>query len=144
MGMKLKEAKIRVRYQETDKMGVVYYSNYFIWFEVGRTEYFRGLGMPYIEFEKNDLYLPAVEAFCQFRAPARYDDLLTVVTRVSSFQEVRITFEYEVIRDQDGEVLAQGHTEHAFVNGQGRPVVLKKQNPFLWRRLMEAMEESED
>lgn len=142
--MKLKETKVRVRYQETDKMGVVYYSNYFVWFEVGRTEYFRGLGMPYGEFEKNDLYLPAVEAFCQYRIPARYDDLLTVITKVTSFQEIRIAFEYEIKRDSDGQILAEGHTEHAFVNGKGRPVVLKKQNPFLWKRLMEAMDESEN
>ncbi|MDO9573582.1 MAG: thioesterase family protein [Candidatus Contubernalis sp.] len=142
--MKSKETKIRVRYQETDSMGVVYYANYLVWFEVGRTEYFRSLGMPYGEFEKNDLYLPAVEAFCHYRAPARYDDLLTVITRVSTFQEVRITFEYEIIRDSDGEVLTTGHSQHAFVNGRGRPVVLRKQNPFLWKRLTETTEETEN
>ncbi len=142
--MKPKVTQIRVRYQETDKMGVVYYANYFVWFELGRTEYFRSLGMSYSEFEKNDLYLPVVEAFCQYKASARYDDLINICTRVSSFQEIRITFDYDIIRESSGEVLAAGHTEHAFVNGKGRPVVLKKQNPFLWRRLMDTLEDLAD
>ncbi len=140
MGMKSKITQVRVRYKETDKMGVVYYSNYFVWFEIGRTEYFRRLGMPYSQFEKNDLFLPVIEAFCEFKVPARYDDLINIHTRVASFQGIRITFNYEVVRDVDGEVLALGHTQHAFVNSKGRPAVLKKQNPFLWRRLVETLE----
>lgn len=142
--MKPKVTKIRVRYQETDKMGVVYHANYFVWFEVGRTDFFRNLGMSYSEFEKNDLYLPVVEAYCQYKTPARYDDLINITTRVLSFQEIRIVFNYELTNESSGEVVAAGHTEHVFVNGRGRPVVLKKQNPFLWRRLMDTLEDLAD
>jgi len=119
-------------------MGVVYYANYFVWLETGRTEYFRQLGMPYAEVEKNDILLPVIKAFCQFKSPARYDDLVRVVTTVTSLQEVRIVFKYEVFRHASNELLVIGETEHAFVNRQGRPVVLKKYNPFLWKRLLEA------
>lgn len=136
--MKSGETTLRVRYGETDQMGVVYYANYLVWFEVGRAEFFREMGMPYCDFEKSHIYLPVTRAFCQYRQPARYDDLIKVVTSVTALQEVRITFRYEVFRQATNELLATGETEHAFVNDQGRPVVLKKHNPFLWRRLLDA------
>ncbi|MDW7649873.1 MAG: thioesterase family protein [Bacillota bacterium] len=136
--MKTGETMIRVRYAETDQMNVVYYANYFIWLEAGRTEYFRDMGMPYSEVEKNDILLPVTKAFCQYKAPARYDDLVRVVTSIASLQDVRILFKYEIFRSENGELLANAETEHAFVNRQGRPVVLKKHNPFLWKRLLEA------
>ncbi|MBT9173213.1 MAG: putative esterase [Syntrophomonadaceae bacterium] len=142
--MKSGETLLRVRYAETDQMGVVYHSNYFIWFEVGRTEYFRQLAMPYAEFEKNNLLLLVTKAFCQYKSPACYDDLLRVVTGVNSLQEVRMTFKYEIFRHEKNELLAIGETEHAFVNRMGKPVVLKKYNPFLWRRLLEATGEQQE
>lgn len=132
------ETTIRVRYADTDQMNVVYYANYFIWLETGRTEYFRQLGMPYSEVEKNDILLPVTKAFCQYKSPARYDDIIRVVTTIASLQDVRIAFKYELFRQATNELLANGETEHAFVNRQGRPVVLKKHNPFLWKRLQEA------
>lgn len=136
--MKHGDTEVRVRYAETDQMGVVYYANYFVWFETGRAEYFRSLGMPYSEVEKNDILLPVLKAFCQYKSSARYDDRVRVVTTVASLQDVRILFKYELFRQETGELLAIGETEHAFVNRQGRPVVLKKHNPFLWKRLQEA------
>lgn len=132
------ETTIRVRYADTDQMNVVYYANYFIWLETGRTEYFRQLGMPYSEVEKNDILLPVIKAFCQYKSPARYDDIIRVVTTMASLQDVRIAFKYELFRHTTNELLANGETEHAFVNRQGRPVLLKKHNPFLWKRLQEA------
>jgi acyl-CoA thioester hydrolase len=133
--MRSGQTTIRVRYEETDQMGVVYYAKYFVWFEVGRAEYFRELGMPYSDFEKNDILLPVTRAFAEYKMPARYDDLIRVVTSVALLQEVRIAFKYEIFRAND--LLVLGGTEHAFVNRGGRPVVLKKHNPFLWRRLLE-------
>ena len=121
-------------------MGVVYHANYFVWFEVGRAEFFRKLNMPYSEFEKNSLYLPVIKAYCEYKAPARYDDEITVITRMDELQEVRLTFHYHLFRER--ELLAKGTTEHAFVNQQGRPVVLRKQTPFLWRRLHETFNSS--
>ena len=136
--MKHGETLVRVRYAETDQMGFVYYANYLVWMEVGRTEYFRELGMPYREVEKNEILLPVTKAFCQYKSPARYDDAVRVVTSIASLQDVRIHFKYELFRNDTNELLAIGETEHAFVNRQGRPVVLKKYNPFLWKRLQEA------
>lgn len=142
--MKSSETFIRVRYEETDQMGVVYYAKYFVWFEVGRSEFFRGIGMPYVDFEKNDILLPVIQAYAEYKAPARYDDLVRVVTRVSSLNDVRLAFHYEIFRNEDNRLLVLGGTEHAFVNSDGRPVVLKKHNPFLWRRLLEAAGEQQE
>lgn len=136
--MKQGETQVRVRYGDTDQMGVAYYANYFTWLEVGRTEYFRQMGMPYSEVERNDILLPVIKAFCQYKLPARYDDVIRVVTGVAALQEVRIAFKYELFRQATNELLAVAETEHAFVNRQGRPVVIKKLNPFLWKRLQEA------
>lgn len=134
------ETRIRVRYKDTDQMGVAYYANYFVWFEVGRTEFFRGLGMPYREFEKSGIYLPVIRAYCDYKLPAVYDDELTIVTCVSSLQEVRLSFTYGIYRAEAKELLAEGGTEHVFVNDKGRPIVLRKKSPFLWRRLQEAVD----
>ncbi len=135
------ETIIRVRYQETDQMGVAYHANYLVWFEVGRTEYLRQLGLPYKEFERNNLYLPVIKIFCEYKHPAYYDDELKVVTRIDSFQNVRLVFYYTLLKGS--EVLAEGSSEHAFVNYRGKPVVLKKQSPFLWKRIQEALEKTE-
>jgi acyl-CoA thioester hydrolase len=134
------ESRIRVRYKDTDQMGIVYYANYLVWFEIGRTELMRRLGMPYREFEKNNLYLPVIRVSCDYKVPARYDDEIALLTWIESLQEVRVVFGYEVRREE--ELLARGSTEHAFVNSTGRPVVLRKHSPFLWGRLCKAMDEA--
>lgn len=137
--MQNNETKIRVRYKDTDQMGVVYYANYLVWFEVGRTELIRNLGMSYRDFEKNEIYLPVLKVSCEYKSPARYDDEITIVTRVESLGEVRLVFSYEIRRDK--ELLAWGSTEHAFINTRGRPLVLRKSNPFLWGRLCKALQD---
>ncbi len=136
--MKKNETKIRVRYQETDQMGMAYHANYLAWFEIGRTELMRSIGLPYIEFEKSNLYLPVLKAYCEYKHAARYDDLLTIITFIESLQYVRTVFNYEIRRDD--KKIAGGYTEHAFINEAGRPVVLKKISPFLWNRLYKALE----
>ncbi len=136
--MKKNETKIRVRYQETDQMGMAYHANYLVWFEIGRTELMRSIGLPYIEFEKSNLYLPVLKAYCEYKHAARYDDLLTVITFIESLQYVRTVFNYEIRRDD--KKIGGGYTEHAFINEAGRPVVLKKISPFLWNRLYKALE----
>lgn len=144
--MKTHEVSLRVRYQETDQMGVVYHANYLVWMEVGRCEYMRKLGMPYTTFEKNKIYLPVIKAYCEYKSPAFYDNIIKVVTRVASLKEVKITFHYDIFREEEEEqqLVAAGETEHAFVNDLGKPLVLKKNNPFLWRRLLEVVEGVED
>src|SRR5438034_11422521 len=102
-------------------MGVVYYANYFVWFEVGRTELLRSLGWTYREMEADGLSLPVIEAHCEYRQPARYDDELEIRTRGAIVSPVRVQFEYEVVRSADGVVLAAGRTVHAALDKDGRP-----------------------
>ncbi len=141
--MKQSETLVRVRYKDTDQMGVVYYANYFVWFEVGRTDFLREFGMSYKDLEQNELFLPVIEAYCKYKNPARYDDPLKVITRLQFLQEVRLGFQYEIVHADSGERLAQGETAHAFVNKAGKPVVLRKQNPFLCRILKDQVQEKE-
>jgi acyl-CoA thioester hydrolase len=136
--LKNDETTVRVRYKDTDQMGVAYHSNYLVWFEIGRTELMRNIGIPYLEFEKNSLYLPVLKAYCEYKHAARYDEELTVSTRLESLQHVRLKFAYELYRE--GKLLARGYTEHAFTSHTGQPVALKKFCPSLWARLCSALE----
>ncbi len=112
---------VRVRYAETDKMGVAYYANYFVWFEVGRCELLRTLGGSYLELEETGLLLPVIEARCNYRAPARYDDDLTIETTGSLKSRAQVEFSYEVRRCMTNELLASGTTVHAATDPSGRP-----------------------
>ncbi|NMB34795.1 MAG: acyl-CoA thioesterase [Firmicutes bacterium] len=138
--MKYSETTLRVRYKDTDQMGVVYYANYFIWFEVGRSEFFRSLGMSYKYLEQNGILLPVIETYCSYKYPARYDELLKIVTRLHSLEVVKLGFQYEIMNVETEKLLARGETTHAFVNKQGKPVVLRKQNPFLWRLIKDKLQ----
>lgn len=120
-------SSIRVRYAETDKMGVVYHSNYLIWFEIGRTDWLRATGVTYREMEAEDgIQLPVIEAHCEYRQGARYDDDVEIRTRARMISRVRIQFDYEAVRRCDACVLATGHTVHATVGHAGRPVRIPK------------------
>jgi acyl-CoA thioester hydrolase len=112
---------VRVRYAETDQMSVVYYANYLIWFEVGRTDWLRETGATYRSMEEDGVQLPVIEAHCDYRLGARYDDEVEIRTRGRKLSPVRIQFDYEVIRRADGAVLATGHTVHATIDRNGRP-----------------------
>jgi len=111
--------RLRVRYAETDRMGVVYYANYFVWFEVGRTDWLRDTGWSYRAMEADGVSLPVIEAHCDYRQPSRYDDELEVRTRATLLSPIRVRFDYEVARD--GTVLTTGHTVHAAIDVKGRP-----------------------
>ncbi len=117
-------AKLRVIYGDTDQMGVVYYANYFRFFEFSRSEFFRARGGNYIELEKQGFGLPVVSAHCDYRRPAKYDDLLTIDVHVAELRRASIRFEYRVTRERDGELLATGHTVHACVGPNGKPTGL--------------------
>ena len=114
----------RVRYAETDKMGVVYYANYFVWFEIGRTDWLRETGATYTVMEDEGLGLPVIEAHCEYRCGARYDDEVEIRTVAALKSPVRIAFDYEVLRRADGTLLASGYTVHAAIDRTGRPVRL--------------------
>jgi acyl-CoA thioester hydrolase len=115
---------VRVRYAETDQMGVVYYANYLVWFEVGRTELLRSLGWSYREMEHEGIGLPVIEASCLYHRPARYDDELEIRTKGTLLSAVRMQFDYEITRNPGGELIVSGRTLHAAVNGDGRPARL--------------------
>jgi acyl-CoA thioester hydrolase len=110
-----------VRYAETDKMGVVYYANYFVWFEIGRTDLLRLSGWTYRDMETEGFALPVVEAHCQYRQSARYDDELEIATTGTLLSPVRVRFDYQVVRAAEDVVLAVGHTVHASLDSNGKP-----------------------
>ena len=111
------ETRLRVRYAETDKMGVVYHSNFVIWFEVGRVELLRQLGFEYSRMEQEDnCHIPVVDLRVRYKAPALYDDEVVVRTRLANVRSSLLHFVYEVARAGDGTVLATGETMHIIVN----------------------------
>ena len=115
------ETTIRVRYAETDQMGVVYHSNYFIWFEVGRVELCRHLGFDYKEMEiESDSFLVVADVHCRYKHPARFDDVLSVRTWLTQWQRRMVKFEYEIVDQQSREVIATGHTTHVVCDRLGR------------------------
>jgi len=119
------ETKLRVRYAETDKMGVVYHSNFLIWFEVGRVELLRQLGFQYSDMEaKDDCHIPVVDLHVRYKAPARYDDEILVRTRLKNVRPLLLHFSYEVVRAGDQTLLAEGETMHIIVDNklQRRPL----------------------
>ncbi|MDP9337847.1 MAG: acyl-CoA thioesterase [Acidobacteriota bacterium] len=119
------DAAIRVRYAETDQMGVVYHANYLVWFEVGRVELMRALGIEYKQMEAaDDCHIVVVEANCRYLHPARYDEKLRVRTRIAEAKNRTIRFSYEIFRDHDSHLLATGETVHVICGSNGRPKLL--------------------
>lgn len=118
------EAKLRVIYGDTDQMGVVYYANYFRYFEFARSEFFRSKGGSYQDVEKQGFMFPVIEAHAHYRAPARYDDLLVIKAWIEGARRASVTFKYELFREGEGEVLVDGHTIHACINREGRPTAM--------------------
>jgi acyl-CoA thioester hydrolase len=122
------ETRLRVRYAETDKMGVVYYANYLVWMEVGRAEYCRAAGIRYRDMELDDgILLAVVEAHCRYLRPARYDDEVAVKTWVSNASTRAVEFSYEIRDVQSGRQLAAGSTKHVFLGPEMKPVRLPDQ-----------------
>jgi acyl-CoA thioester hydrolase len=115
------ETRVRVRYAETDQAGMVYHSNYLIWFEIGRVELCRAHGFNYRDMEREaDAFLPVTEAHLRYRIPAKYDDVIVIRTRASDIRSRAITFVYEVRRATDDTLLAEGETQHIVMNRAGR------------------------
>ena len=128
------EATCRVIYGDTDQMGVVYYANYFRYFELSRSEWFRAHGGSYIELEKSGLLLPVVEAQCSYRASARYEDLIVIKAWVATLRRASLTFEYEIRRQGEDVILVTGQTTHACITREGRPTRLPEGVMQLFRK----------
>lgn len=119
------ETSFRVRYAETDKMGVVYYANYLIWMEVGRAEYCRAAGIRYRDMELDDgILLAVVEAHCRYLRPARYDEEIVVKTWVANASRRAVEFQYGIRDAKSGRQLAAGGTKHVFLGAEMKPVRL--------------------
>ena len=117
------ETKIRVRYADTDQMKMVYYAKFFEYFEQGRSDLLREIGIPYPEIESMGYHLPVAEAHAKYLRSARYDDLLTVTVMLKDMPQVRVRIEYEIRHAESKEILAEGYTVHSFVSAStGKPV----------------------
>lgn len=126
---------IRVRYGDTDQMGVAYYANYLYWFEIGRSEFCRAHGRSYADWEAEGMFLPVVESHCRYRYPARYEEEITVFTKIGELKAGSVVFKCRIERTSDGKLLAEGWTRHAFVDAGGK--IMRGNNPM--RRWIEAL-----
>lgn len=121
------DCEIRVRYAETDQMGVAYYANYLVWFEVGRSEFCREKEFSYADFEAIGYKLVVIDAHCRYRNAARYDEAITVRTWLKSLNSRMITFGYRILRKEKEEVIAEGETRHLCIDSNGKPKSLPKE-----------------
>ena len=136
------EVTIRVRYAETDQMGVVYHANHFVWFEVGRVEFFRQLGFSYKEMEEQDgCIIAVVDARCRYKAPARYDDEVIVRTQLKNLRESLVHFAYELLRATDGLLLAEGETTHVVIDREMKKRAIPEKYVAIFKRAMGAREQ---
>jgi acyl-CoA thioester hydrolase len=134
------ETPVRVRYAETDRMGVVYHANFLIWFEIGRTEFCRARGFAYREMEEDEAsFLVVAEAYCRFKAPAFYDDDLIVRTHITELRRRSVRFGYEIVRAETGQVIAEGETGHVVTDASGRV----RSMPERYRLLLSAVPEED-
>lgn len=141
--MFVSETKFTVRYAETDQMGIVHHSNYPVWFEAGRTDFIKKMGMPYSKIEANGCLLPLVELKCNFKGAARYEDEVVVKTSVKELTVARVVFYYEVYKNGEESCITSGETIHAFTNRELRPINLKKHAPSVYELLNSAVDDQE-
>ena len=114
------ESRLRVRYSETDQMGIVYHAHYLVWFEIGRTEWCRAAGIPYAEMERAGLFIPVTRVEASFRRRSSYDDSIRIEARMAELSGRGCAFAYRVL-GEEGELLADGSTSHIFTDPSGRP-----------------------
>jgi len=138
--MYINETKLKVRYVETDQMGIVHHSTHYVWFEVGRTEYITAVGMTYKEMEEDNIMLPVVESSCRYVEGAKNEDSLIIQTFMKELNGAKVIFNYNVVREEDGKILAKGSTTHVFVNEKFKIVNLKKVNLEVWSRFKKLFE----
>ncbi len=128
------ESSLTVRYVETDQMGIAHHSNYFAWFEVGRTDFIASAGIRYSQVEEMGVLMPLVHCDCRFLKGAKYEDSLLIRTSINELKYSSIAFLYELFFQPEQVKLAEGHTRHAFTNKNLQPISLKKNHPLLWEK----------
>ncbi len=136
------QTELTVRYAETDRMGVVHHSRYFVWLEMARTDYIKSVGMSYADMEKGGVMLPVTGVTCKYRLPARYDDEIVVTARITRLTPARIEFSYTVTRKGETDILAEGTSSHGFVDSQTfKPLNFKRAMPDLYEKMAKCAEE---
>jgi acyl-CoA thioester hydrolase len=131
------ETRLRVRYAETDQMGVVYHSNHLIWFEVGRVELMRSMGFTYRDMEREDQrFIAVAEAQCRYRAPVYYDEEIVVRARLKNVRESLVVFAYELLRAENGTLLAEGETSHIVTDANMKVTALPEKYLTAFRMAM--------
>ncbi|MGH9517982.1 MAG: acyl-CoA thioesterase [Terriglobales bacterium] len=137
MSHQVSEVRLRVRYAETDQMGVVYHANHLIWFEVGRVEFMRQLGFSYREMEeKDECFIAVIDVRCRYKAPAHYDDEVIVRTQLKNVRESLVHFGYELVRASDAVLLAEGETTHLVTDANMKKRTIPKKYAKAFREAM--------
>ncbi len=133
----ISETKLTVRYAETDMMGIVHHSRYYPWFEIARGDFIKKIGLSYGEMEKMGILLPLTETQCKYHGALTYDDNVVIKCRIDNLSVARISFLYEVYREDDNVKVSEGRTVHGFVDANLRPINMKKQFSELWDKIAE-------
>lgn len=133
------ESRITVRYAETDQMGIAHHSNYAVWYEVGRTDFIRAMGISYSEMERRGIIVPLLSLDCKYRKPALYEDELVVRTHLLRANGVKMEFEYQIFKNGEKDPINTGHTVHGMVNKRLEPVHLKKTHPDIYEMIQRAV-----
>ncbi|MDP4092563.1 MAG: thioesterase family protein [Bacillota bacterium] len=131
--MFVSETKFIVRYAETDQMGIVHHSNYPVWFEAGRTDFIKKMGMPYSRIEESGSMLPLIELKCNYKGYSKYEDEITVKTRIKEMTPLKLRFYYEVYRNNEPELITSGETLHVWTTTDLKPVNIKKHAPEIYQ-----------
>ncbi len=129
------ETVIVVRYAETDQMGIAHHSNYPVWFENGRTDFFKMIGFPYSQIESMGILLPLTDMKCKFLKPAKYEDTIVIKTQISTLKHVRVGFYYDVYHKQSETLIASGETNHGWTDRQLNPIGIEEKFPALYEAL---------
>jgi acyl-CoA thioester hydrolase len=127
---------LRVRYADTDRMAIVYHSNYIVYFDTGRTEFLRALGFQYSKLEEEGIWFPVLEVGCKYKKPAKYDEEVTVETHIEELSRVKVKFGYKVYKGE--ELLVEGYTQHGFTTDKLKPIALNKVRPDIYKILVDA------
>lgn len=136
------QTELTVRYAETDQMGVVHHSRYFVWLEMARTDYIKSLGMSYDEMEKNGVMLPVTGVSCKYRLPAKYDDDIVITAKITRFTPARIEFSYSITRKGETDILATATSSHGFVDAVTfKPLNFKRAMPEMFDKMMKCAQE---
>lgn len=135
---------IRVIYADTDAMGIVYHTNYLKWFEIGRTEFMRKMGVVYADLEARGYNLPLTEINCHYLAPARYDDIVLIETKIGYFRSSNIKFEYVIRDEKKNNILVEGYSVHVFTNNEGKMIRAPKEIAEKFKESMEKLNGKKD